>query len=253
MTDREILQHIDSGANYYVSMFGNAEHMEIVDKGCYCYVQPKANEHGIRIIYNVRVDDLPIEQQDAIVTEIKALRMPIWLDLLASDEVFRFVFGKDKVHGQTVMADDDEVYMAVMPEEIQSQKCKNRVLKVQAAEEFAIWAKIVNDVLAQGYPDMHPVYHYPLCKKGLMKCYIAYHDSEPASAAAIMDNNGVASLEFVATMPEMRRQGYAKSVCEKAVSEAFADGAKIVTVRAADSAAAHLYQSIGFRAYNYAI
>lgn len=51
-----------------------------------------------------------------------------------------------------------------------------------------------------------------------MKCYILYHDDAPVSVASIMDNNGAASLEFVGTVPEMRRRGFAKAVCEKAGS-----------------------------------
>lgn len=254
MTDREILEYIDSGANYYVSMFGKAEHMEIVDKGCYSYVRPKASEHGIRIIYNVHIDDLPNEQREAVTAEIKALGMPVWIDLLATDEVFQSVFGKEKVHGQTILADDDEVYMAILPDEvIHRQICKHKVVTAHSEKEFSIWAKIANDVLAHGYPDMHPVYHYALCKMGLMKCYIAYCGNIPVSVAAIMDNNGIASLEFVATVPEMRRQGFAKLVCERAVLDAFADGSRIITVRAVDARAARLYQSIGFKTYNHAI
>lgn len=44
MTEREILQCIDDGANFYVSLFGRAEHMEIVDKGFYSYVKPTGDE-----------------------------------------------------------------------------------------------------------------------------------------------------------------------------------------------------------------
>jgi len=68
-----------------------------------------------------------------------------------------------------------------------------------------------------------------------------------------MDNNGIASLEFVATIPEMRRQGFARKVCEKAVGDSFLDGAKIVTVRAIDAVSGKLYQTMGFEAYNYLI
>ena len=32
MTDREIIQHIDEGADYYVSLFGEAEYMEKMDR-----------------------------------------------------------------------------------------------------------------------------------------------------------------------------------------------------------------------------
>ena len=69
----------------------------------------------------------------------------------------------------------------------------------------------------------------------------------------VIDNDGIASLEFVATVPEMRRRGFAREVCEKAIYDAFMDGAKIVTVRAINAVAGKVYQSIGFKAYNYAI
>lgn len=97
---------------------------------------------------------------------------------------------------------------------------------------------------------MHPVHHYPLCRDGLIDCYILYAGGIPASVAATMNDGGNVSLEFVSTVPEMRRRGYAQIVCKKAVSDAFGAGACIVTVRAV---ASRLYQSIGFTPYNHAI
>ena len=254
MTEREIIKHINDGANYYVSLFGKAEHMENVDKGCYSYVKPKGAEHGISIIYNVHMDDILLEEQKKLIDEMKELQMPIWLDLTVSDEVFFRVFGSKKIHGQTVFTDNDEIYMALLPDTKEINHVNNeKIVKVQTQEEFATWAKIANDVLANGYPDMHPIYHYPLCRDGIMKCYIMYNQSVPVAVASVIDNNGIASLEFVATIPEMRRHGFARRVCEKAVNDAFVDGAKIVTVRAIDAVASKVYESIGFKAYNYAI
>lgn len=253
MTEREIVKHISDGANYYVSLFGNAEHMQMIDNGFYSYVKPKDGEHGISIIYNIRIEDLPLERQKELVAEMKALNMPIWLDLLTSDDIFSLMFEKNKIHGQTEFDDNDEIYMALLPDEEDNLASNEKVIKAKTPEEFATWAKIANDVLAKGYPDMHPVYHFPLCRDGIIKCYILYHQNMPAAVASIYDNNGIASLEFVATVPEMRRQGFAKAVCEKAVQDAFADGAKIVTVRAIDAIAGKLYQSMGFKAYNYVI
>ena len=43
---------------------------------------------------------------------------------------------------------------------------------------------------------MHPVYHYPLCEKGLMQCYVLYDGNTPVSVASIMNNDGIASLEL---------------------------------------------------------
>jgi ribosomal protein S18 acetylase RimI-like enzyme len=37
------------------------------------------------------------------------------------------------------------------------------------------------------------------------------------------------TVEFVATLPQFRRLGIAKSVCESAVDEAFAGGSKVIT------------------------
>lgn len=254
MTEREIIEYIDSGANFYISMFGNAEHMEMVNKECYTYIKPNDGEHGITFVYNIHMEHLPTERQKELVAEIKALDMPIWLDLLTSDALFFLFFGKNKIHGQTEFADDDEVYLALLPDEKTDFHADNdKIIQVQSAEDFALWAQVTNNLLAGGYPDMHPVYHYPLCKKGFMKCYIMYHNNVPVSVASTMNNHGIVSLEFVATIPEMRRQGFAKSVCEKAVNDALADGAKIITVRAANAAAGRLYQAVGFQAYNYVL
>lgn len=254
MTEKEILSHIDSGANFYISMFGNAQHMETVNKPFYSYIRPKADEHGISLVYNIHIDNLPIEQQKEIIAEIKSLNMPTWLDLLATDEVFFLFTGNERTHGQTVFSENDEIYMAMLPDEKPDCDVNHvEIMKANSAEEFANWTQVPNDILAGGYPDMHPVYHYHLCEEEIMKCYMIYHDGVPVSAAATMDNHGIVSLEFVATIPEMRRKGYAKAVCTKAVRDAFSDGAQIVTVRAINGIAAKLYESIGFKAYNYTL
>lgn len=254
MTEKEIIKYIDDGANFYISALGDAEHMEIVERAFYRYVRPKTDEHGIRFIFDVRLDGLPMDQMRKIVSEIKALHMPVWLSLSASDELFYLFFGKSKIHGQTVFEEEDEVYMALLPtRETNDQACGHSIIKVKSPTEFAVWAEITNCIFADGRPDVHPSFHYPLCHNGIMKCYILYNADTPAAVCAVLNNHGIASIEFVATIPEMRRNGYAKAVCVKAIHDAFSDGAKIITVRAANAAASKLYQSLGFKAYNYAL
>ncbi|MDE7176189.1 MAG: GNAT family N-acetyltransferase [Lachnospiraceae bacterium] len=250
MTKREIFKHIDDGANFYVGMFGEAAHMEKVDKEFYSYVKPKAGEQGISFIYNVRINDLPTEQMKMVIDEMKSMNMPIWLDLLVPDEVIYIFSGKKPTHEEKEPSEDDEVYLAMLSEEkIEYQKNDHKIIKVHTAEEFAFWAQMANDILAEGRTDIHPVNHFIWCEKMGMKCYILYHGDTPVSVASIMDNNGIDSLEFVGTVPNMRRKGFAKAVCERAVSDAFADGASIITIRAINRAAARLYQSVGFKAY----
>lgn len=253
MTEQEIIRHIDEGANYYAGLFGKAEHMETIEEEFYTYIKPKAGEYGICFVYNVSIENLAPEQQKEMIAKIKSLNMPVWFSLQATDELYNQFFGKSRVHGQTVFAEDDEIYMALLPEDEIRCDENERIVKVQTAKEFEIWAKIANDVLAGGKPDMHPIYHYPLCSKGLMKCYILYHDNVPTAVAATMNNEGAVSLEFVATIPEMRRRGFASALCARAVQEAFAEGARIVTVRAINAAAGKVYEAIGFQAYNYAL
>lgn len=249
MTDREIIQHIDDGANYYVGLFGEAVHMEKVHKEFYSYVKPKAGEQGISFIYNVRINDLPAEQMKMVIDEMKSMNMPIWLSLLASDEAV-FLFSGKTAHEKPEPSEDDEVYMAMLSEEkLEFHENNHKIIRVHTAEEFALWARMVNDIFTGGVSDIHSVNHFIWCEKMGVKCYILYHDNNPVSVAAIMDNNSAASLEFVGTIPEMRKKGFAKAVCEKAVCDAFADGATIITIRAVNRAVANLYQSIGFKAY----
>ena len=195
---------------------------------------------------------MPVEKQAEIIEEMKALKMPIWLSLFSSDELFIRTYGKPKRHGQTTFKENDEIYMAMLSNEKPEYfELKGNVIKVQTKDEFALWAKITNNNISGGYTDMHPVYHYPLIEKGLMNCYILYHNNMPVSVAAIMNNKGIVSLEFVATIPEMRRQGFAESICNKVVCDTFNDGAKIVTARAVNALSGKLLEKVGFEAYNY--
>lgn len=250
MTNKEIIRHIDDGANYYVGLFGEAVHMEKVDKEFYSYVKPKEGEQGISFIYNVRINDLPAEKMKKVIDEMKSMNMPTWLGMNLSDEAAYIYFGKKPAQEKREPKEDDEVYLAMLSEEKpEYYKNNHKIIKVRTADEFAIWAQMANDILAGGHTDIHPVNHFIWCEKMGMKCYILYYDNTPVSVASIMDNNGVDSLEFVGTIPEMRKKGFAKAVCEKAVSDAFADGASIITIRAINAAAARLYKSIGFKVY----
>lgn len=256
MTDKEIIRHIDDGANHYVSLFGEAEHMDKVDKEYYSYVKPKAGEQGITFIYNIHIENLAPEQKKIVIDEMKSMNAPIWMSLLASDETVVLFSGKENAHGQAKRSEDDERYMAMLPEEKREysesnyEMIKKEIIKIKTADEFALWARTANDIFFGGYPQIHPIHHYTWCEEKGVKCYVLYHDTTPVSVAAIMDNHGAASLEFVGTIPGMRQKGFARAVCEKAVYEAFLGGVSVITVRAVNAAAARLYQSVGFRVYD---
>ena len=84
---------------------------------------------------------------------------------------------------------DDEVYMYTLagPEEMAGPQ----VTEAGSQAEFAEWAGVVNGVLSGGREDLHPVYHYPLCRNGLLRCYFL-RDTEGrvVSAAALAVDAG---------------------------------------------------------------
>jgi len=165
MDAKQIARYIDDGANYYLRLFGDAEHMEYVDLGYYSYVKPKEGEQGIQFVFDVRLEDLSPEMKKDKTAEIKALNMPIWLDILASNDVHKLMFGTEKEHGKIELEDNDEAYMALLPQE-RSIPLPNgsdlRVIKVETKEQFQVWTTLANDILSGGSPDMNAEYHYPL-------------------------------------------------------------------------------------------
>lgn len=254
MDNREILQYIDRGANFYLSLFGNAKHMENVHKEFYSYVQPRGDEYGVRYGYNIRLDDCPPERRLAVAEEIKSLHMPVWVDLTSSDEAFYLIFGREKAHGQRELAPNDEVYMAMLPEELPDYpKAGLNIQMVLTPDQFASWASVCNRVLSNGRQDIHLENHYRLCQEERLRCYMGIQEGRVVSVAAIARDGEAASLEFVATLDGMRRRGFASEVCRRAVADAFRERARIVTVRAIDGAAAELYRSLRFTTYNDAV
>ncbi len=253
MNDEEIIRHINDGANHYISLFAEAEHMEITDTGTYSMVRPRPGEEGIAFIFNIRVDALAKEQQYAVAEEIRTLEMPFWLDLNASDDVFALFFNKEKIHGQTEFAFDDEQYLAMLPEWFVDCNSPKTIIEVHTPDEFATWAMLANDLLAGGHRDIHPIHHFPLIERRLMRCYTLYADGFPVSISATMNNGGVVSLELVGTQPEHRRKGYAQAVCARAVRDAIESKCELMTVRANSAGSASVYRSLGFQVYNHAL
>jgi ribosomal protein S18 acetylase RimI-like enzyme len=243
MTVKEIIGYIDDGANYYVSLFGKGEHMNHIERNNYSYIFPKEGEKGITFVYNVNIDDLEENRKNNILEEIKSLNMPVWWNLKS----------KFEKEGKIGTIDDEELYMAIIPGEEKLFKTKMSdaiIKKVDNQKLFMAWANHVNGILSNGYPDMHPEYHYNLCRDGLMDCYLVFVNDIAVASSTIMNNYGNASLEFVATKPEYRRRGFGKYVCSHAIYETISKGIKIITVRVINFEATELYKKLGFKIYN---
>lgn len=247
MTNPDILRHIDEGAHFYLDFFGDAAHMETADHGFYKKIRPKDGEQGVIFIYDLRLENLPDDMARAAIAEIEASACPVWWPL-SSKKVQRLRRGGGAA--SPAPSGDGEFCMALLPENWRLPLFSGtEITQVKTAADFMIWADMANLIFAGGYKDIHPVNHYHWCEKGRLVPYIAGCEGKNAAIAAILNNNGVASLEFVATLEQYRRKGSARAVSAAALRDAFSGGAKIVTLRAFYPANV-LYQSLGFQIYH---
>lgn len=250
MEKLEIRKHIDDGANFYLRLLGEAEHMEYSDNGYYSIIKPKDGQEGGTSLSNIRLDHLSDEVLKEKVNEIKGLNLHTWWGIALSERMLETVFGGNRPK-QATETNDEEANMAMLPNEkpVYTEIIDAiTVKKVDNAEDFKLWADISNKILHGGYPIMHPENHYHLCQDGIMPCYVAYYNGKPASVCSIINNKGISSLEFVATLEEYRGRGLAKAVCTTAIDEAFENGSKIITLRAFPEAK-RLYKWLGFKIY----
>jgi len=256
MTDYEILKYIDSGAVFYLDVFGNAEHMEVKDNGSYRFIRPKGDGQGVRLIYDIRLENLSVEDVKTKIAEIKALNVPVWWPIHISNDLYRLIHNKDREPEPITPPDGIELYMAVTPPTQTSfiQPIDGVVIQKSDDEDsFALWARSVKDCFNDDFQYFHPQYHYPACKSGIMRCYICHKDDRPVAVCSIMDNAGICSLENVATHMDYRRQGIAKYICAVAMKEAFDCGAKLISLRAVEPGTRELYTSLGYKIFNYAV
>ena len=256
MTEQEIIRHINDGANFYLRFFGDATHMIYHKNDFYSFIQPKQGEHGVSFAFDVKLENLSEKEQLEKISELKSLKMPIWWDLQASDSLYKLIHGSDKQKPIPEPVNGDELYMAILPaEQINPEKVLDNIVvkKIDSPTAFEEWATAVNAIMFNGYADIHPVNHYYLCEKGIINCFACYCQDIAVSFASVMCDGRICSLEFVATDPNYRRQGFAALVCSEAMTYCFDNGAKIITLRALQPGTRELYTALGYKIYNYAL
>lgn len=252
MNNSEVMKLIDDGAVFYCRQLGNASHMIFVNNGYYSMIYPKSGQEGGTSLFDVTLEHLNDEEALQKINEIKALNVHTWWGLCLSNRIADLVWGKDRpILTAKQHEDDEEFYMAIFPDEKPTyEEISDDIIirPVTTVDEFGIWADIGNSVLHGGYPIIHRVNHFDICKEGIMPCYIGYYHGEPAAISAILNNNGNSSLEFVATLENFRKKGLARALCQKAVDDTFANGSRVITTRAFPNAK-NLYKSLGFKIY----
>ena len=117
MNPRQILQHIDDGANHFLFTLADAPHMTRTADHGITIIQPKPGEEGVSFVCNLALAGLDAAESSTLIRRAKSLGFPVWFPLLATDAQFAEFFGRERLHSAPFAA-DDEVYMAMRPGEM---------------------------------------------------------------------------------------------------------------------------------------
>jgi predicted GNAT family acetyltransferase len=246
METKQFRKYIDDSAYFYIRMIADAKHMEIIDNGIYEMARSRGDVNSLCVVYNIRLDHLSDEEIIKAIKEIRELKVHTWWPHL-SERVLDIMHGKGKRPAWSF--DDTELYGTMLPEEMPRYPRTPsfiQVRRVRTKDEFKAWCEIDNRIEHGGNVHIHPQNHYHLLKNGKLRCYLGYVNGVGMTTAAILNNEGTASLAFTVTTPENRQKGYAKAVCQFALKDAFKAGIKIVSV-AAIGDARMLGRSLGFK------
>jgi len=248
MDNKVIIERIVQGMDYYSEFLAEPSHMEHYDDGMCAWINPKEGANGASVVYKAYFGDKPDEEIRQIVSSYRKKGMPNewFLTPLSTPKHIRGLLTEIdiKVSG-------DSFGMALPPEKMDIahwEKIESRVTvrQVNSKDEFFTWANLVNDVLFN-YQILDPEHYYSLFRKGRIICFLGY-DDEPAAASAILNDNGNATLEFIATKPEHRRKGMGTAVCRAAIKQMLENGAKCISLRGTPEGML-LYKSLGFEKY----
>ena len=232
--------YIDEWANFYLRIFGEADNHELIEKDFYTILRPKDKKWAS--IFNVRLENLKDDDLQKTVNEIKAMNQHVWWNQY-SDRVNDVVFPEGR---RGPSPNDDEVFAVMTPDEMPAYKDSTiKIVRAESLDDFEIFQNICF------YKTFTSVNFYNLYQKKMLRCYICFADKIPVAGTIVLINGQIYSLEFTSTLPEFRRKGYATAVCQKAIKEAFNEGAEVMTIRAgggpsADNTSKLLGKKLGF-------
>ena len=249
-----MIEHIVRGMYHYCETLAIPAHMENYDDGMCAWIKPKEGALGPACVYKVNFGDKPDEEIRELVQAYREKGAPAaWCvtPLSTQNNIREILFSMGLM--DPADADMNDQGMAIPPEQMAELRAGTdnssiaAVRRVGGKEDFKTWCSITNEVLA-GFQMLDSDLYYPLCESGKMVCFLGYAGERPAAASAAINNNGNATLEFIATLPDYRKKGMGTAVCRAAINHLINDGAYVISLRAREMGAS-LYKSLGFRVY----
>ena len=179
----------------------------------------------------MRLDEFSAAALVDVIGEIRGLKMHTWWPLSASESVLLAIHGRIPVYS----AEDVEIYGIMYPYELPEYTeatAPVAIKRVETLGDFAAWCDLDNNTEHHGTVVFHAENHLHLIKSGKLTAFLGIADGTPVATCGILNNDGVASLEFVSVLPDYRKRGIARLLCQNALGYAFANGAVVVTTRA---------------------
>lgn len=242
---------IARGGIHYLRQLADATHMEQIDEGFCTWIRPRAGEQGVSIRFDFRLEGRTEAEIEESVDRVVEAGGPVYWGHLPAPVMEKVNRRIGVASGNGQVDEEEEANMALLPGEtfdLPEARYPIMVRKVANEADFKRWAEQCNRVMSGGFPVLHPDHHLHLWSSGALTCYWGYYGFIPAATAALLHQGGDDSLEFVSTDPDFRRKGLSQAVCQRAVTDAFGAGARLITLRAA-SGSKKLYRSLGFQCY----
>ncbi|HHV09879.1 MAG TPA: GNAT family N-acetyltransferase [Clostridiales bacterium] len=121
------------------------------------------------------------------------------------------------------------------------------VKRVKDFSDFQCWIDIVNSAL-HGWKMIDAEHYFTWVSQNNIAFYIGYLNGVPISTAATITDQDNASLEFVSTLEEYRRQGAGTAVCVEALKQLKEQDVKTVILGSSPEATS-MYKRLGFVPY----
>lgn len=212
------------------------------------WIMPVKGAKGPMLAFSPQLDRLA-EELNALIVGIRSGEIPPrWLitpDVPLQETVS--LLEQNGFRNLAAEAPEPEPAMLLCKHDFCSHRTGCRTVEcrqVRSAEDFRIWVDIVNTAL-HGWEMIDAQHYYPWVQNEHFRIYLGEAEGVPVSSAATIQTGEEASLEFVSTLQEYRRQGAAAAVCSTALEELFANGVSSVSLSACDGAAP-LYEGLGF-------
>lgn len=250
MNQKQYIKAIVIGSEIYFRTFALADNMYHHD-GAIEWIVPLPGEKGPAIVYKVECSAMVEEEIDRLIPDIQAGIVPsLWVLTPCSqpEKVSDILIKKgfkditDREHPEYGMAMDMDV-LADLP---QSSKMVE-IREVESISEFSTWVNVVNEAL-HGWELLTTEHYCIWLEREEYTFYLGFLNGIPVCTAATIKDGSKASLEFVSTLKEYRKNGVAYAVCLKALQELHKNGVEIVTLRSSFEAI-KLYEKLGFKPY----